>query len=199
VRVDGRVEGSIRAGEVVTVGPGGMVIAEIVGQRAEIWGTVIGNVVASERIHVVAGAKIVGDLRAPDIELAPGAIVEGRIDRLNERRSQTQPPVGGADPRQTVRARGPLRRPTRPPGSLDEVAANAVASAAAKATLPKPPATPAPPIEGDDATPTPEAARDTTRIRFREPTPGTTPPPPRPPRLSERARLIPRKRTKGET
>src|SRR5262245_24762581 len=78
--VEGRVEGAIRA-TAVTVAAGGVVLAEIHAHTAEIRGVVIGNVVAGERIDVLAGARVVGDLRAPEVALAAGAAIEGRVDR----------------------------------------------------------------------------------------------------------------------
>jgi hypothetical protein len=64
---------------------------------------------------VAAGARIVGDLRAPVVELAAGAVVEGRVDRV----SPDAHPPGAADPaenKETVRlVSRPMKRPTRPP------------------------------------------------------------------------------------
>jgi cytoskeletal protein CcmA (bactofilin family) len=109
VTVAGRVDGNLRADGAVSVLAGGSVTAELRGTRVRIEGAVIGNVFASERIEVLAGARVVGDLRAPTIELAPGAVVEGRVDQ--------RVPAAEAlpvDARPTLRLARPLRRPSAP-------------------------------------------------------------------------------------
>jgi len=106
--VEGRIEGTIRA-TVITVAASGVVLAEIQAEVAEIHGVVIGNVLASERIEVLAGARVVGDLRAPEVALAAGATIEGKVDR-----APPAAPEPTLDERPTLRARGPLRRPQRP-------------------------------------------------------------------------------------
>src|SRR5688572_10144562 len=141
VVVDGRVEGAIRASS-VTVTAGGVVLAEIQTRVAEIHGVVIGNVVAAERIDVMAGARVVGDLRAPEVALAAGAAIEGRVDR-----APPAAPEPAVDERPTLRARGPMRRPTRP-GVVDP--------ASSPAELPALPPTPGGP---------PQAPRLPTRAR----------------------------------
>lgn len=109
VRVDGRVEGNIRAGGTVTIASGGVAVAEIHATRAEVRGCVIGNVIAGDRIEVASGARVVGDLRAPAVEIEPGATIEGRIDR------RLPDAEGEAGSRTTARLRGlPLLRPSRP-------------------------------------------------------------------------------------
>lgn len=109
VYIEGRVEGSIRAGGTVTIAVSGVAMAEIHAGRADVRGVVVGNVVAAERIEVGHGARVVGDLRAPLVELDPGAVIEGRIDR--------RLPGAEEEPssRTTARLKGvPLRRPSRP-------------------------------------------------------------------------------------
>jgi cytoskeletal protein CcmA (bactofilin family) len=109
VTVAGRLDGKLRASGEVTVLPGGAVTDEVRGLRVRIEGAVIGNVFAVDRIEVTSGARVVGDLRATVIELAPGAQVEGRID-------QRVPAVEllRGDARPTLKLSRPMRRPTIP-------------------------------------------------------------------------------------
>jgi cytoskeletal protein CcmA (bactofilin family) len=81
VVVEGRVEGAVVAAGRVTIAESGMAVAQIQAARVEVEGVVIGDVVATERIGVAAGARVVGDLRAPEVSLASGAVVEGKVDR----------------------------------------------------------------------------------------------------------------------
>ena len=107
--IAGRVDGQLRAGGTVTVLAGGAVTAELRGFRVRIEGAVIGNVYAAERIEVAAGARVVGDLRATVVELAPGATVEGRIDQRVPT-AELMP----ADARPVLKVSRPMRRPTIP-------------------------------------------------------------------------------------
>ena len=98
VEVHGRVEGSIRARTA-------RVIPEAI---------VVGDIVARERIDVAAGARVIGDLRAPVVEIEAGAAVEGRVDLVDRDDAATQP-IPRSE-RQTVRfVSQPVKRPTRPP------------------------------------------------------------------------------------
>lgn len=107
--VEGRVQGSVRAGGTVRIAANATCVASVEARAAEIHGEVIGDVVCTESIHVAPGGRVVGDLRAPEVAVDDGAVVEGRVDLL---------PPG---PREaTVRrlplsTRGPApRRPARP-------------------------------------------------------------------------------------
>jgi cytoskeletal protein CcmA (bactofilin family) len=113
VRVAGRVDGKLRSSGTVTVLAGGAVTAELRADRVRIEGAVIGNVFASDRIEVAAGARVVGDLRATVVELASGAVVEGRIDQRVPLAEFLSP-----DARATLRLSRPMRRPTIPAPSL---------------------------------------------------------------------------------
>ncbi len=94
VVVEGRVEGAVVAAGRVTVAESGMAVARIEAARVEIEGVVIGDVLAIERISVSAGARVVGDLRAPDVSLANGAVVEGKVDRRSAERRDARSPSG---------------------------------------------------------------------------------------------------------
>jgi len=122
VVVEGRVEGSVFAAGRVTIAEAGVAIAQIEATRAEIDGVVIGDVVCTERIHVASGARVVGDLRAPDVTIANGAIVDGKVDRRGVERHRDDParewasePLTEPRPRNTLRESPvPLVRPGRP-------------------------------------------------------------------------------------
>jgi len=83
---------------------------------------VIGDVICVERISVSAGARVVGDLRAPDVAIAHGAIVDGRVDRRalerhrdDAAREWAQEPLTEPRPRTTLRETPvPMVRPGRP-------------------------------------------------------------------------------------
>jgi cytoskeletal protein CcmA (bactofilin family) len=109
LRIEGRVEGSIRCGAAVIIEEGGVAVCQIHAVRVDVRGVVIGDVIAGERIEVGRGARVVGDLRAPVIELDPDASIEGKIDRRLPKVETTE-----ASTRATARLTAPLRRPEPP-------------------------------------------------------------------------------------
>jgi cytoskeletal protein CcmA (bactofilin family) len=79
-------------------------------RSARIAGEVMGDVVCSAGIEVLPGGRVVGDLRAPEIEVDAAAFVDGRVDLLPPQ------PEAASVQRSRVSARGPgVSRPTPPP------------------------------------------------------------------------------------
>lgn len=79
LRVEGRVEGTIRAGKGVVVGKEGSVDGNVFTQDAVISGAVQGTLVAGSRLEVHATARIEGEVRAPRMQLEDGAILNGNL------------------------------------------------------------------------------------------------------------------------
>jgi cytoskeletal protein CcmA (bactofilin family) len=79
LRIEGVVEGHIRAGKAVVVGKDGVVRGDIVTQDAVIGGHVVGTVVAESRLELQATCVIDGEIRARRIKLDEGGKVNGQI------------------------------------------------------------------------------------------------------------------------
>lgn len=77
--VQGHVDGEISVTGDVTVASGGLVGASISGKRIIVHGAVKGDLVAEEAVHLEDGAKVVGDIRASRIVMAPGALIKGYV------------------------------------------------------------------------------------------------------------------------
>jgi len=77
--IDGRVEGEIDVTGDITVGGTGMVGASLAARNLVISGAVRGDLVARESIRLEDGARVVGDVKAPRIAIAPGALVRGFV------------------------------------------------------------------------------------------------------------------------
>jgi cytoskeletal protein CcmA (bactofilin family) len=81
LRIDGKVEGSITVGEhELTVGDTATIRANLVAKSVSINGTVTGNVTATERIELQPTASVEGDLKAPRVLMADGAVVKGKVE-----------------------------------------------------------------------------------------------------------------------
>ncbi len=79
IRVEGMVQGNIRAGKAVVVGKDGVVDGDISTQDAVIAGTVRGVLRAESRLEVQASSRIEGEVIAARMQLEEGAIVNGTI------------------------------------------------------------------------------------------------------------------------
>jgi len=86
--IDGRVEGTIELGDhSLTIGAGASVEADLVAQTIVISGTVKGNVLATVKIDLHATAAVSGDIEAPLVTMADGAMVTGKVDVAGRARS----------------------------------------------------------------------------------------------------------------
>ena len=81
VVIAGRVEGSINVtGHLVVVEAGAHVVGDITATGIVVAGAVHGSLLAEERIQAQVGADLQGDISAPRIAVADGAVVNGRIE-----------------------------------------------------------------------------------------------------------------------
>lgn len=79
VRIEGRLEGSVRADKAVVVGEGGQVTGDIQTQDAVIAGQVKGALDVDSRLELHATCVIDGEVRAKRIRLDEGGIVNGNV------------------------------------------------------------------------------------------------------------------------
>jgi cytoskeletal protein CcmA (bactofilin family) len=80
VLVEGQVEGQIRIGRELRVGPGGKVKASVSAASVVVSGEVVGDCEASGRVEIQASGRLTGNIRAPRIVIAEGAIFRGNSD-----------------------------------------------------------------------------------------------------------------------
>ena len=90
--IDGHVEGSIEVlDQALTIGPDAEIRADITARVVTIHGTVNGNIRAGAKVDICATARIDGDLVAPCIVIADGAVVCGRVDTVTGRSEAAKP------------------------------------------------------------------------------------------------------------
>ena len=61
------------------MGETGKVKTDITARRVTVGGTVIGNIVAEEEISLLSTGRILGNIRAPKVNIEDGVVVEGEI------------------------------------------------------------------------------------------------------------------------
>ncbi len=83
VKIEGLVEGNVRAASQVLVAKGGNVQGDVETAEAVIGGTVSGAIHARDRVEVQAGAAVHGDITTRRISVAEGGTLNGLI-RMGE-------------------------------------------------------------------------------------------------------------------
>lgn len=78
VRIDGVLKGEVFSEDVLIVGEGARVEAEIDVGAIIIQGTVIGNIRAKRSIEVLAPGRVSGDITTPSLQIEKGVVFEGR-------------------------------------------------------------------------------------------------------------------------
>jgi cytoskeletal protein CcmA (bactofilin family) len=102
LRIEGFVEGTVRAGKAIVIGKDGEVHGDIITQDAIIGGTVKGTIVAESRLELQATCVIEGEIRARRIKLDEGGQIRGTVQvgeiktppqTLQVRRESSEPAV----------------------------------------------------------------------------------------------------------
>ena len=91
VLVEGIVEGEVKIARDLRVGQGGTVRATISAQSVVISGEVVGDCHAENRVEIQASGRVTGNIRAPKIVIAEGAMFKGNSDmsgRKDERKDK---------------------------------------------------------------------------------------------------------------
>ena len=120
--IDGQVEGTIELREhTLTVGPNGKIKAQVFAKAVVVEGHVLGNISAGDRVDIRDRGTLEGDIVAPRVGIAEGALFRGSIDMQRTAPSATRPPAA-SPPKVTPRpsSDGPSRpatqdRPSTPP------------------------------------------------------------------------------------
>jgi cytoskeletal protein CcmA (bactofilin family) len=78
VRIDGKLSGEIFSDDVLVVGEGAEVHAEIDIGEIIVQGLVVGNIRAKRAIEIHAPGKVRGDVTTPSLQIDKGVVFEGR-------------------------------------------------------------------------------------------------------------------------
>jgi cytoskeletal protein CcmA (bactofilin family) len=89
LQIDGKVEGPISLrGHGLTVGPAAQLTSEIHAREVVVFGKVVGNVHARDRVDVKTDGSVIGDISTARISIEDGAHFKGRIE-IDPTKSQT--------------------------------------------------------------------------------------------------------------
>ena len=80
VLVEGTIEGQVRINKDLRVGQGGVVKATVDAQSVVVSGELIGDCHAAHRVEIQATGRLTGNIRAPRVVIAEGAVFKGNSD-----------------------------------------------------------------------------------------------------------------------
>jgi cytoskeletal protein CcmA (bactofilin family) len=88
ILVDGTVEGEIRITRDLRVGQAGVVKASVAAQSLIVSGEVVGDCEAMTRVEIQSTGKLTGNIRAPKIVIAEGAMFRGNSDMSSRNKDE---------------------------------------------------------------------------------------------------------------
>ena len=98
--IEGKVDGKVELpNNQLTVGANGTVRAEVNAKAVVIVGRVTGNVNGTERVEIQATGIVEGDVNAPRLVVAEGAVLNGSIHMTKKEGAAAQPPAPSGDVR----------------------------------------------------------------------------------------------------
>lgn len=79
IRVEGRFEGSIRAGRTVVIGPDGVVTGDVRARDATVAGTIEGTLIAESKLDLQETCRLEGEVFARSVRVGEGAVVNAAV------------------------------------------------------------------------------------------------------------------------
>lgn len=79
--IDGHVDGKVELRDhTLTVGPNGRIKAQVFAKAVVVFGELVGNISASEKVDIRENGSVDGDIVSPRVAIAEGAHFRGSID-----------------------------------------------------------------------------------------------------------------------
>lgn len=193
----GTVEGSIIVQGEVTIGETALIKSDVRASRVIVRGAVRGNVSADELLILEAGARVLGDLGAPQVGIRPGGLVKGHVSTSGPLPLERPKPAAVAKAAPApARAAAPAARPAPTPVRAAPTPVRATPAPAPRAAAPVRPVAPAAAIPA----PRPSSPRNDVAVAPAPPAPEpeieapAEPPPPVVPALPKGARASMKKK-----
>lgn len=90
LKIDGRFEGEALLVDQLAVGPKARVRTSITATSVVVEGVVIGNISASRRVLLLSTARVLGDIKTPELIIQDGVVLEGRCTISHTRLDNTK-------------------------------------------------------------------------------------------------------------
>ena len=87
ILISGRFEGTLEAAGALTIGDKAQVRAHLRSDRVTVTGEMVGDVTATESLHITATGRVIGDVRTPCLIVEPGGVLQGEVSMIASVRS----------------------------------------------------------------------------------------------------------------
>ncbi|HEX5789212.1 MAG TPA: polymer-forming cytoskeletal protein [Woeseiaceae bacterium] len=101
--IQGQVEGSITHSSKLTIGPEGVINANVKADFIAVEGSVTGDLVATSSVVVTESSKIDGNIYSPTVTLREGAKFNGKIDMSGRDQPKAETAAGQEQGKRTPR------------------------------------------------------------------------------------------------
>ena len=80
LRIDGKIKGTVKSNDSVTIGSGGEVLGDVFARNVILGGKVEGNVVVEEKLILESTSILIGNIRAAKLIIDEGALFNGKSE-----------------------------------------------------------------------------------------------------------------------
>lgn len=97
IRVDGKVEGEVVSKDTLIAGDGAFLQGEITVGTIISSGKIVGNITASQKVHVLAPGVVQGNIKTPKLIIEEGVTFDGKCEMAGEKKAVEQKVVSMTD------------------------------------------------------------------------------------------------------
>jgi cytoskeletal protein CcmA (bactofilin family) len=97
IRVDGKVEGEVVSKDTLIAGDEAFLQGEITVGTIISSGKIVGNVTASQKVHIIAPGNVQGNIKTPKLIIEEGVTFDGKSEMAGEKKSVEQKVVSLTD------------------------------------------------------------------------------------------------------
>ncbi len=90
IRVDGKVEGEVISKDTLIAGDGAFLQGEITVGMIICSGKIVGNVNASQKVHIIAPGIVQGNIKTPKLIIEEGVTFDGKSEMVGEKKAAEQ-------------------------------------------------------------------------------------------------------------
>jgi cytoskeletal protein CcmA (bactofilin family) len=90
IRVDGKIEGEVISKDTLIAGDGAFLQGEISVGTIILSGKIVGNINASQQVHLLAPANIQGNIKTPKLIIEEGVTFDGKCEMAGEKKAAEQ-------------------------------------------------------------------------------------------------------------
>lgn len=90
IRVDGKVEGEILSKDTLIAGDSAYIQGEITVGTLISSGKIVGNIAASQTVHILAPGILEGNVKTPKLIIEEGVVFDGKCEMAGEKKAADQ-------------------------------------------------------------------------------------------------------------